>query len=78
MSESKETRPAAAGRSRTVLVSFLGAIVRKMGNWMPIAGTVELLAESGLDAASVRTAVFRLKKRGWLEPESRAGVRGTR
>ncbi|MFC5909356.1 PaaX family transcriptional regulator C-terminal domain-containing protein [Streptacidiphilus monticola] len=76
MSESKETRPAAAGRSRTVLVSFLGAIVRKMGNWMPIAGTVELLAESGLDAASVRTAVFRLKKRGWLEPESRAGVRG--
>ncbi|WP_406443763.1 PaaX family transcriptional regulator [Streptomyces sp. NBC_00631] len=77
MSETKGDRPTtAARRSRTVLVSFLGAIVRKMGNWMPIAGTVELLTASGLDAASVRTAVFRLKKRGWLESESRAGMRG--
>ncbi|MFR9795469.1 PaaX family transcriptional regulator C-terminal domain-containing protein [Streptomyces sp. MS06] len=77
MSATREARtPAATPRSRTVLVSFLGAVVRKMGNWMPIAGTVELLAQSGLDAASVRTAVFRLKKRGWLESEPRSGVRG--
>ncbi|WP_433170499.1 PaaX family transcriptional regulator [Actinoallomurus sp. CA-150999] len=77
MSDTKGDRPtAAAGRSRTVLVSFLGAIVRKMGNWMPIAGTVELLTEAGLDAPSVRTAVFRLKKRGWLVSESREGMRG--
>ena len=77
MSATKGDRPpAAARRSRTVLVSFLGAIVRKMGNWMPIAGTVELLTESGLDAPSVRTAVFRLKKRGWLVSESREGMRG--
>lgn len=70
-------RPAAAApRSRTVLVSFLGSIVRKMGNWMPIAGTVALLTQSGLDTSSVRTAVFRLKKRGWLESETRAGMRG--
>ncbi|MFJ6567653.1 PaaX family transcriptional regulator C-terminal domain-containing protein [Streptomyces sp. NPDC091292] len=77
MSDTKGARPtAAARRSRTVLVSFLGAIVRKMGNWMPIAGTVELLADAGLDASSVRSAVFRLKKRGWLVPETRAGMRG--
>jgi phenylacetic acid degradation operon negative regulatory protein len=70
--------PAAAGtqQSRTVLVSFLGAIVRRMGNWMPIAGTIELMGEFGLDAPSVRTAVFRLKKRGWLASETRAGSRG--
>ncbi len=67
---------AGAPRSRTVLVSFLGAVVRKMGNWMPIAGTVALLTQSGLDTSSVRTAVFRLKKRGWLESETRAGMRG--
>ena len=79
MSETKADRPAAgATLSRTVLVSFLGSIVRKMGNWMPIAGTVALLAESGLDTSSVRTAVFRLKKRGWLESETRAGMRGYR
>ncbi|MFD0573466.1 hypothetical protein ACFQ0T_34820 [Kitasatospora gansuensis] len=77
MSETKSARPpAAARRSRTLLVSFLGAVVRPMGNWMPIAGTVELLAQSGLDASSVRTAVFRLKKRGWLESQTRSGLRG--
>lgn len=70
-------RPAAtAPRSRTVLVTFLGSVVREMGNWMPIAGTVALLTQSGLDTSSVRTAVFRLKKRGWLESETRAGLRG--
>ncbi|WP_246212500.1 PaaX family transcriptional regulator [Streptomyces abyssomicinicus] len=79
MTETKGTPTAAAapaGRSRTVLVSFLGSVVRKMGGWMPIAGTVALLAETGLDAASVRTAVFRLKRRGWLVAETRAGMRG--
>lgn len=77
MSETKDARSTAATRrTRTVLVSFLGAVVREMGDWMPIAGTVELLAQSGLDASSVRTAVFRLKKRGWLESETREGMRG--
>lgn len=67
------TEPA---RSRTVLVTFLGAIVRPMGDWTPIAGTVDLMAQAGLDSSSVRTAVFRLKKRGWLEAETRSGRRG--
>ncbi len=73
-----QTPPAAAGpqQSRTVLVSFLGSIVRPMGNWMPIAGTIELMGQFGLDAPSVRTAVFRLKKRGWLASETRSGSRG--
>jgi len=70
--------PAASGpqQSRTVLVSFLGSIVRPMGSWMPIAGTIELMGQFGLDAPSVRTAVFRLKKRGWLTSETRSGSRG--
>ncbi|MEU0300444.1 PaaX family transcriptional regulator C-terminal domain-containing protein [Streptomyces sp. NPDC006175] len=77
MSRTQEAQTTASThRSRTLLVSFLGAVVRKMGGWMPIGATVELLAQSGLDASSVRTAVFRLKKRGWLESESRSGVRG--
>jgi phenylacetic acid degradation operon negative regulatory protein len=63
-------------RSRTVLVSFLGSIVRPLGNWMPIAGVIELMGQFGLDAPSVRTAVFRLKKRGWLASETRSGSRG--
>lgn len=66
----------AGGRSRTVVVSFLGSVVRRMGDWMPIAGTVDLMTQCGLDAPSVRTAVFRLKQRGWLESETRDGARG--
>jgi phenylacetic acid degradation operon negative regulatory protein len=71
--------PEAAARSRvtrTLMVTFLGSIVRRMGNWMPIAGTVELMAQCGQDTPSVRTAVFRLKQRGWLAAESRNGRRG--
>jgi phenylacetic acid degradation operon negative regulatory protein len=62
--------------TRTVMVTFLGAIVRRMGNWMPIAGTVDLMAQFGLDGPSIRTAVFRLKQRGWLVAETRGGSRG--
>jgi phenylacetic acid degradation operon negative regulatory protein len=73
-----QTPPPAAGpqQSRTALVSFLGSIVRPLGNWLPIAGTIELMGQFGLDAPSVRTAVFRLKKRGWLASETRSGSRG--
>ncbi len=66
----------AGAPTRTVLVTFLGSVVRPMGSWLPIGGTVELMTQLGLDATSVRTAVFRLKKRDWLASESRHGVRG--
>ncbi|GAA2145579.1 PaaX family transcriptional regulator C-terminal domain-containing protein [Nocardioides koreensis] len=65
-------------RSRTLVVSFLGAVVRPQGDWMPIAGAVDLMTQVGIDAASVRTAVFRLKERGWLVSETRDGARGYR
>lgn len=74
-SERRETL-AETRRSRTLLVTFLGSVVRRMGNWLPIAGTIELMGQLGLDGPGVRTAVFRLKKRGWLESETRAGARG--
>lgn len=61
---------------RTLVVSFLGAVVRRMGNWLPIGGAIELLDAVDLDGQTVRTAVFRLKKRGWLTAEARDGVRG--
>lgn len=74
--DGRETPSAPVPRSRTVLVTFLGSVVRRRGNWMPISAAIELTTRSGLDAASVRTAVFRLKKRGWLVSETRDGARG--
>lgn len=68
--------PARPPGSRTLVVSFLGAVVHRLGGWMPIGGVIDLLTQAGLDAQSVRTAVFRLKRRGWLVAESRSGVRG--
>lgn len=71
-------RPVETGgrASRTVVVTFLGAVVRRMGDWLPIGGTIDLLAALDLDGPTVRTAVFRLKKRGWLVADTRGGVRG--
>jgi phenylacetic acid degradation operon negative regulatory protein len=77
MSASEDQQSAGpAQRSRTVVVSFLGAIVRPLGSWMPIGGTVDLVTQLGLDAPSVRTAVFRLTRRGWLVSQVRDGIRG--
>lgn len=75
MSEAQEGR-GRGPQPRTTIVTFLGAVVRPLGGWMPIAAAVDLLGEVGIDAPSVRTAVFRLKKNGWLDPASRAGARG--
>ena len=63
-------------QSRTTVVTFLGAVVRPLGDWMPIAGAVDLLGQAGLDAPSVRTAVHRLKGDGWLVSQPRDDVRG--
>lgn len=62
--------------SRTILVTFLGAIVRPAGDWMPISAAVGLVGGLGVDESSVRTAVFRLKKRGWLVADQRGEVKG--
>jgi phenylacetic acid degradation operon negative regulatory protein len=72
-----EPSVAPSGRqSRSTVVTFLGAVVRPLGSWMPIAGTVDLLGRAGVDAPSVRTAVHRLKGNGWLASEVRGGARG--
>lgn len=65
-----------SGMSRTLLVTFLGAIVRRLNGWMPIGSAVSLMSGVGVDESSVRTAVFRLKKRGWLEPQKHGDTAG--
>ncbi|MGQ4619416.1 PaaX family transcriptional regulator C-terminal domain-containing protein [Nocardia sp. R7R-8] len=78
MTDNDTVNPTGSRQSRHLVVSFLGSIVRRMGNWMPIAGTVEMMDHLDVDGPSVRSAVFRLKKRGWLISEARAGARGYR
>ncbi|QIK63974.1 PaaX family transcriptional regulator [Leucobacter viscericola] len=64
--------------SRTLLVTLIGAFARRTGDWFSIKGVVALLEELGIDDSSTRTAVSRLKKKGWLAPEKRDGRSGYR
>jgi phenylacetic acid degradation operon negative regulatory protein len=64
--------------SRTLLVTLLGLFARRNDGWLPVGAIVELLSELGIDRSSIRTAVSRLKQRGWLESERRGGRSGYR
>ncbi|WP_432504539.1 PaaX family transcriptional regulator [Kineococcus arenarius] len=67
-----------AAHPRTLLVEFLGAFVRRQQGWAPVSAMVSLMGELGLDGASVRTLVSRLKSRGWLEADKRGRISGYR
>ncbi len=61
---------------RTTVVTFLGAVVRPLDGWVPVGAAVELLTQHGLDEPGVRTAIHRLKSKGWLASQTRDGLRG--
>src|SRR3954464_1943130 len=63
-------------RPRALILDFFGAFARRMDGWIGVAPLVRLLADVGLDEAAVRSAVSRLKRRGWLRAERRAGSAG--
>ena len=64
--------------SRTLLTSFLGSFMRRVGDWIPIGALVSLMQELGIDEQTTRASVSRLKKRGWLAADKRHGVNGYR
>jgi phenylacetic acid degradation operon negative regulatory protein len=59
-------------------MSFFGAFLRRLGGWIAVADLVALMGDLGLDAQAVRSAVSRLKRRGVIAPERRAGAAGYR
>jgi phenylacetic acid degradation operon negative regulatory protein len=64
------------GQPRALIVTVFGAYVRGLGGWVSVAALIELMAEMGIDDAAVRSAVWRLKRRGILDPRRRDGVAG--
>ncbi|MGW0802533.1 PaaX family transcriptional regulator [Nonomuraea sp. NPDC002799] len=67
------------GRSqqpRALIVTVYGLYAREVGGWMSVASVIKLLAQHGVDAPSVRSAVFRLKRRGLLNSVKLDGVAG--
>ena len=61
---------------RQLILSLYGLYARAEGAWLSVASLVALLAELGVDGASVRSSVSRLKRRGVLEAVRRDGRAG--
>lgn len=59
-----------------MILTFYGAFVRRLGGWIAISHLVPLMADLDLDEQSVRSAISRLKRRGWLLPSKRDGMVG--
>jgi phenylacetic acid degradation operon negative regulatory protein len=63
---------------RSLLMSFFGAFLRRIGGWIAVADLVALMGDLDLDEQAVRSAVSRLKRRGVIAPERRDGAAGYR
>src|SRR4051812_40288817 len=63
---------------RSLLMSFFGAFLRRVGGWIAVADLVTLMGDLDLDEQAVRSAVSRLKRRGVIASERRDGLAGYR
>src|SRR4051794_41693229 len=61
---------------RSLLMSFFGAFLRRIGGWIAGADLLALMGDLGLDEQAVRSAVSRLKRRGVIAPERRRRAAG--
>jgi len=73
-------RPAGRGprdqRPRALIVTLYGLYAREAGGWLSVSSVIRLLAHCQADGPAVRSAIFRLKRRGLLEPARVDGVAG--
>jgi len=70
--------PDRAGSPGSLIVSFAGAFLRELGGWIAVADLIRCLDGVQLAEPSVRQALVRLKSRGFLAAERRAGDAGYR
>jgi phenylacetic acid degradation operon negative regulatory protein len=65
-----------ARRPRQLIVTLYGLDAREDDGWLSVAALVRLLAGLGVDEPAVRSSISRLKRRGLLAAERRAGSAG--
>ncbi|MFF2406929.1 PaaX family transcriptional regulator C-terminal domain-containing protein [Streptomyces sp. NPDC058092] len=75
-----ESEPGPLGKvqPRQLIVTVYGLYARDTGGWMSVASLIQLLADLGVEAPTVRSSVSRLKRAGLLEAESVSGAAGYR
>jgi phenylacetic acid degradation operon negative regulatory protein len=59
-------------------MTFFGVFLRRLGGWIAVADLVALMGDLDLDEQAARSAVSRLKRRGVIASERRAGAAGYR
>ena len=67
---------ARASRPQSLIFTIYGAYSRSLGGWLSVSALLELLRAVGVDDASGRGALSRLKRRGTLLAERRDGAAG--
>jgi phenylacetic acid degradation operon negative regulatory protein len=67
---------APGAQPRALIVTVYGLYARQTDGWISVASLIELLARCAVDEPSVRSAIFRLKRRGLLLAARRSGVAG--
>src|SRR2546430_5412902 len=65
-----------AARPRQLIVTLYGLYAREDGGWGSVAALVGLMAGLGVGEPAVRSSISRLKRRGLLDAERRAGSAG--
>jgi phenylacetic acid degradation operon negative regulatory protein len=71
-------RQTARVHARSALFDLYGDHLSTRDGWAPVASLVRLMTALEIAPAATRTAVSRMAREGWLEPDSRDGIRGYR
>lgn len=66
--------PVSERQPRQLIVTLYGLYARDDDGWFSVAALVRLMAGLAVDEAAVRSAISRLKRRGLLDAERRAGA----
>ncbi len=67
---------ARTGSSPSLVLTVVGLYLRRVGGWMATSSLVHLAQEAGSPPARTRSAITRLKRRGVLVSQPRAGSAG--
>lgn len=62
----------------SLIITFAGLHLRNLGGWIAVADLITLMEAAGQPSSAVRQALARLKSRGYLVAERRAGRAGYR
>lgn len=68
--------PDRAGSPSSMIVTFAGCYLRRIGGWIAVADLIDCLGVAGVSEPAVRQALVRLKSRGFVAAEKRGSAAG--